>query len=156
MKTLSSPWFKRSGLFLLVVAGATLALQGCFRHNWNEPERFDRHAARVTEEVTEELELREDQLPAFNVLADKAKALAQERMDTWSDSADRARASLSTSPADMAPIAALLKERIRDNSIEEQLASLVDETLDFYNTLDAEQQAVVSEHLSDKLDHHGH
>ena len=63
----------------LIALASLVGLTGCHRGGWNDPERIERRTDSIIEDVKDDLDLRPDQEPAFNALADKIKAHVLER-----------------------------------------------------------------------------
>ena len=94
----------------------------------------------IEEEVAEELEIRPEQQESFQALSNAFKALARERISSAKDTAVQIYEELEKDAADTDVVVGLIKSHIRERHSAEQLESLVDQTADFYNSLDAAQQ----------------
>ena len=112
-----------------------------------DPAKIEEKMADIEEDLIDKLELRNDQLPAFHAYTDKLKIFARKKLSTMHEKHLVATGELEKEQPDMARLAELAKQMIRERSTNEELESLVDETLAFYQTLDAKQQDEVRDHL---------
>ena len=119
-----------------------------------DPVKVEEKLADIEEEIIDELELRDEQMPAFKAYSKKLKAFAHKRVEQMSGMHKAAKGELEKDEPDMAYLAGLAKKMIRQRSTNEELETLVDETLTFYNTLDSEQQEEIIKHLKRHSRHH--
>ena len=155
-------FFHRNWLLLALVVIGLVFLFGFGRWGgWGhkglmsgDPVKMEEKLADIEAEIIDELELRDDQMSAFKAYSAKLKDFARKRIGQMSGIRETARAELDKEQPDMAYLAEQAKQMIRQRASTEELESLVDETLAFYNTLDAEQQEEVQKHLRRHHRHH--
>lgn len=146
-------------LFLVVPIGviAALGLYGLTHAHGRflgDPERLEKKMAWIQEDVADELDLRDDQRPAFDALAEKFKAHVRGRVAGWKQTGSALKSEFDQVALDADRVSALIKERIHNRASDTELEALVDEATTFYKTLDAEQQATFREKVAKHLNRH--
>lgn len=138
-------------LLLLGLVG----LSGCFRGHWHgsrpSVERMESHAAEFREDLAEELELRPEQMPAFNALMDQHQETIFAWHGAWRQRSTSLKEALDQENPDIETVRSLLKGYVTEKPSDAEMEALIDQTVDFYVQLDPEQQKEIREHLVKKL-----
>ena len=145
MKARKHVVIRRMALGVVLALATVVGLQGCFRGGWHSHERMEKKFSWIEEELAEELEIRPEQQEGFQALFDAYKALARERIGSAKETAVRINVELEKEEADTDVVVGLIKAHIRERHSQGQLEALVDQTADFYNSLDSAQQKKLRE-----------
>ena len=148
--------FTKPLLGLVVVLAALLGLQGCFRshshwghgHGGNSTERMEKGMDQVQEHVSEFLEIRPEQQEGFQALMDQYRGLARRWATDWRASKVKMNDILQAETLDIDALGETLKGFLRKKPADPELETLIDRTIAFYRTLDAEQQEKVHKRLA--------
>lgn len=150
--------FKKPLLLISLLLVGMLGIGGCFRGGWghgyggrHSVERMESHAADMREDLAEELELRPEQMPAYNVLMDEYQKTIFGWHGSWRARSTSLKVALDQDNPDMEAVRDILKGYVREKPSDEETDALIDKTVDFYIQLDAEQQEEIREHLVKKL-----
>ncbi len=145
--------------FLVIPVAALMALglygiSQAYGGGWHSPERMEKKMTWIQEEVAEDLEIRPEQEPAFNSLVEAFKNHARAWRAGWRETGSGIQEEFSQETLDAGRVSELLKERIRNRPSNESLDALVDQAVEFYKTLDPEQQQVFKEKVLRHLNRH--
>lgn len=152
MHTRHHGWLRRSVGGAIIALVSIVGLTGCHRGGWHDPERAESRIDRVIADVEEDLEIRPDQEPAFRALTGKIKSHALERMTARRAGAQELRATFEQEPVDTSKVENILKRQSALHSDRAAHDALIQETVAFYRTLDAEQQATFNQKVRRMLD----
>lgn len=132
---------------------AMIGLGGCFRgHGFSRmtPERLERKMNWIEEDLADDLNIRAEQQAAYSALAERYKAFAREWVARKRAVHEELSVVFEADDPDMDRVAALLKRAVRERHADAEVEALIDATLAFYRTLDADQQ----EELQGKMARH--
>lgn len=155
------PWKKRwlgkplIPLALLLVA--LVGLSGCFRSHWHsrhDPERMEKKMNWIQEDLAEFLELKPDQEPAYNALVEEYKNLVRRTRTGWKSAHNELADLVAQENPDPGQVGEALKRFVREKPTNEELEALIDRTMAFYRTLDAEQQERLRERIAKRVHRH--
>ncbi len=121
---------------------------------WHSAERMEKRMTWIQEEVAEDLEIRPEQEPAFNALAEAFKNHARAWKAGWRETGSGIKEEFNRETLDTGRISELLKERIHNRPSNDSLDALVDQSVAFYQVLDPEQQQVFKEKVVKRLNRH--
>ena len=107
---------------------------------------------KVSQRIEKKLELRAEQKPAFAALVEKVRAHAVAQQQKGKASLLEVKKELDKDAVDIARIAGLAKERVRDRATDQQIEAFIDEVAAFYKSLDPQQQKIVADLARDKLE----
>ncbi|MEE8436038.1 MAG: periplasmic heavy metal sensor [bacterium] len=143
--------FTKPLLGLVVMLAAVVGLQGCFRsygHDRHSPERMEQRMDDVQEHVSDFLEIRPEQQEGFQALMDGYRGLAKRWAADWRSSKDKMNDILQAETLDIDALGETLKGFLRKKPADAELEALIDRTIAFYRTLDAEQQEKLQKRLA--------
>ena len=143
--------FTKPLLGLVVLLAALVGLQGCFRsygHSRYSPERMEKRMDHVQEHLSDFLEIRPEQQQGFQALMDEYRSLAKRWATDWRSSKVKMNDILKAETLDIGALGETLKGFLRKKPADAELEALIDRTIAFYRTLDAEQQQKVHKRLA--------
>ena len=148
--------FTKPLLGLVVMLAALLGLQGCFRshshwghgHGGHSTERMEKKMDNIQEHVSDFLEIRPEQQEGFQALMNEYRGLARRWSTDWRASKGNMSEILQAETLDIDALGEVLKSFLRKKPADAELEALIDRTLAFYRTLDAEQQQKIHERLA--------
>lgn len=138
---------KRSSLVAVVVTSIG-ALSACGYWQRSPEKRADW----MVKEITEELSLNETQQAKLNIVKQELLTVRSEFKESHEATHDKIKQTMAGSTLDREALQALVSEKTR--YVDETSAKLIGAIGDFYDSLNAEQQAKVRDHLTDRMDHH--
>jgi len=151
MKFFNRKRFAKPLLALVVGLVALVGLQGCFRsysHGGHSSERMEKRMDHVQEGISDFLEIRPEQKEGFDALMSEYRTFANRYVAGWRDTKGKMNETLQADTLDPAALGENLKAFLREKPGDSELEGLIDRTLAFYGTLDAEQQQKVHERLA--------
>jgi len=151
MKFFQRKKFTKPLLGLVVMLAALLGLQGCFRsysHGGHSTERMEKKMDNIQEHVSDFLEIRPEQQEGFQALMNEYRDLAKRWSTDWRASKVKMNDILQAETLDPEALGESLKGLLREKPADAELEALIDRTLAFYRTLDAEQQQKVHKRLA--------
>jgi len=149
-------FFHRKILLLFLIAILSVFLFGHSRWGgWgHHKDLFSGDTTRVEEALTEieekladKLDIRPEQEAGFKAYAEKMKTYARKRLAAMGEIRRSAHDEIDKENPDVDRLAELAKEMIRQRGNTSDLDAVVDETVAFYKTLDAEQQEEIQSHM---------
>ena len=149
-------FFLRKPLIIVSILLVSLVgLTGCFRGHWHgsrhSPERMESHASEIREYLADELELRAEQKPAFEALMDGYQKTVFTWHGAWRERSTSLKEALEQPNPDLAAVRETLKRYVHDKPSDADIEALIDQTVDFYALLDAEQQEKIRRRMVKKL-----
>ena len=146
------PWIKRAltvfaGL-AVVIGGLTACARGPHDRGPMDAERMAEVRAKVVKRVTRELDLTAEQQQKLNVLADRMQAQHAALMGQTTHPRADMQALVAGEKFDRARALNLLDEKTR--AVQAQGPQVITAMADFYDSLDARQQAEVREHMGER------
>ncbi len=151
MKFFNRKRFTKPLLGLVVMLAALMGLQGCFRgysHGRHSPERMEKRMDHVQEHLSDFLDIRPEQQQGFQALMDEYRGLARRFTTDWRASKVKMNDILKAETLDIDALGETLKSFLRQKPADAELEALIDRTIAFYRTLDAEQQEKVNQRLA--------
>ncbi|MEK6748052.1 MAG: Spy/CpxP family protein refolding chaperone [Pseudomonadota bacterium] len=133
----------------LLAAGAALAA-GCTHWRHKNPEE---HAAYMVEKTTKKLDLNAPQIAKLNVLRDQILAVAKEHKQVHATMHKDVLSLFSQPTFDRQGVTNMVSERTK--TVNEKAPAIINAFGDFYDSLDAKQQAKLKEFLEDRMEHFG-
>jgi Spy/CpxP family protein refolding chaperone len=146
------PWIKRSltafAGIAVVIGGLTACGRGPHERGPMDPERMAEMRAKVIQRVTRELDLTAEQQQKLNVLADKMQSQHVALMGQTTNPRAEMQALVAGAKFDRTRAQTLLDEKTR--AVQAQGPQVITALADFYDSLDAKQQAEVREHMGER------
>lgn len=146
------PWIKRSltafAGIAVVIGGLTACARDAHEHGPMDPARMTEMRAKVVQRVTRELDLTAEQQQKLNGLADKLQAQHVALMSPSTNPRADLQALVAGEKFDRARALGLLDEKTR--AVQAQGPQVIAALADFYDSLNAKQQAEVREHLGER------
>ncbi|QBK05231.1 hypothetical protein DW355_11110 [Hylemonella gracilis] len=143
------PWIKRSltavAGIAVVIGGLTACARGPHERGPMDAAHMADMRAKVVQRVTRELDLTAEQQQKLNVLADKLQAQHVALMGQSTNPRADMQALVAGEKFDRARAQTLLDEKTR--AVQSQGPQVITALADFYDSLDAKQQAEVREHM---------
>ncbi len=147
MNRIRNRYFRRSLMAFGLLLAGLVGLSGCFRHSGDLVERTEKRMDWVQEEVAEELEIKPHQETAYKALMDRYRELAVGWATRLKANKQELKTAIEAESPDLEVVRGLLKRYIQEKPADAQIETLIDQTVDFYATLDPEQQETVLKKL---------
>lgn len=140
-------YFRRPLMAFGLLLAGLVGLSGCFRHSGDLIERTEKRMDWVQEEVAEELEIKPHQETAYKALMDNYREMAIGWATRLKANKQELKTAFEAESPDLEVVRGLLKRYIREKPADAEIEALIDETVDFYATLDPEQQETIRKKL---------
>jgi hypothetical protein len=108
----------------------------------------------MEEDLSQTLQIRPEQEPAFHALMEEYKDFARRWAAGWHEAGNGLREAVGRQPANPDAISAALKRFLQDRPTDGELEALIDRSMTFYATLDAQQQETIRARLASRLERH--
>lgn len=146
-------WMRRSMFFLIVSLVGLIGLQGCSRSSWHSPERMESRMTDFQADLADDLNIRTDQMDAYNALTEKLKAHARERAAIMKTQGTALKAVFDISPLNLGQVEEIVAEHIKSKANTAEHQALLAEVVAYIKTLDPEQQEIFRKKVSRKMNH---
>ncbi len=147
MNHIRNRYFRRSLMAFGLLLTGMVGLSGCYRSSGDLVERAEKRMNWVQEEVAEELEIKLHQEAAYKALMDNYRELAIEWATRLKTNKQELKTAIEAESPDLEVVRGLLKRFIQEKPGDAEFEALIDQTVDFYATLETEQQETVLKKL---------
>ncbi len=147
MSRIHNRYFRRTAMAFGLLTVAAVGLSGCFRHTSDPVERTKQRMDWVQEEVAEELEIKPNQEAAYQALMDNYREMAIGWAERLKANKEDLKTAIEAESPDLEEVRRQLKRFIQEKPADAGIEALIDQTIDFYASLDPEQQEIVRKKL---------
>ena len=147
MNHIRNRYFRRSLMAFGLLLTGMVGLSGCYRSSGDLVERAEKRMNWVQEEVAEELEIKLHQEAAYKALMDNYRELAVGWATRLKTNKQELKTAIEAESPDLEVVRGLLKRFIQEKPGDAEFEALIDQTVDFYATLETEQQETVLKKL---------